>query len=79
MIGMTLEDEVTYLRAENGQLKEQVGLALEQLERALARIKQLEIELEQIKNAPPSFVKPNTPKSKDKDKIPSPYSLHEMI
>jgi transposase len=68
---MSLEEEVAYLRAENVQLKEQLRLALEQLAQALARIKQLEEELEQIKSTPasPSFAKPSTPKPKDnKDK-----------
>src|SRR5260221_912489 len=65
---MSLEEEVASLRAENSQLKEQLRLALEQLGQALARIKQLEGELEQAKSAPtssPSFVKPSTPKPKD--------------
>ncbi len=67
---MGLEDEVGRLRTENAQLWEQLRVALEQLAQALARIEQLERELKDIKNAKnalPSFVKPNTPKSKLKD------------
>lgn len=49
---MILEEEVVKLRAE--------------LAAALAKIKELEAELERVKSAPLSFVKPNTPKSKEK-------------
>ncbi len=60
--GMTVEEEVTHLRAENAQLKEQLRLALEQLAQALARITELEAKLEQVESGAPSFVKPSTPK-----------------
>lgn len=63
---MTAEEEVAHLRAENEQLKEQLRLALEQLAEALALIKHLERELEYVKSAPPTFVKPSTPKPNEK-------------
>src|SRR6266566_8771217 len=57
---MSVEEEVAHLRAENGQLKEQLRLALE-------RIAELEAKLEQVESGAPSspsssFVKPSTPK-----------------
>src|SRR5215216_3644810 len=64
---MSLEEEIAHLRVENAQLKEQLRFALEQLAEALARIKLLEEEVERVKSAPPSFVKPNTntPRTQD--------------
>jgi DNA-binding protein H-NS len=56
---MTLEEEVIALRAEVTSLKEQLA-------QALAVIAQLREELDKYRSEPPSFVKPNTPKPKDK-------------
>ena len=56
---MTLEEEVSALRAEVASLKQQLA-------EALAVIGQLRAELDKYKREPPSFVKPNAPKSKDK-------------
>ncbi len=61
-MGMTVEEEVAQLREENRQLREQ-------LEQALAVIAQLRAELDKYrenKSKPPSFVKPNSAKPKDK-------------
>jgi hypothetical protein len=58
---MTLEEEVTRLRAENAELRSLVAQLQEQLTAALARI----AELEQQRHDPPPFVKPNTPKRTD--------------
>jgi transposase len=55
---LTLE-EVVALQAEVATLKEQLA-------RALAVIAQLQAELDKYRNEPPSFIKPNTAKSKDK-------------
>lgn len=55
---MTLEEEVVRLRTENQDLKQQLALALEQLAAAQQRI----AELEQRRDEPPPFVKPNRPK-----------------
>ena len=55
---MTVEEEVIELRAEVASLKEQLA-------QALAMIAQLRTELDTYRSEPPSFVKPNTPKSKD--------------
>lgn len=61
---MTLEEEVVLLREENKQLGEL-------LEQALARIAKLETALENTQSEPPSFIKPNTLKTKSKaDKSP---------
>lgn len=54
-----LEREVAVLRAEVAALKEQVA-------QLLAVNAQLRAELDKYKSEPPSFVKPNTAKSKDK-------------
>jgi len=56
---MTIEEEVIGLRAEVASLKEQLA-------QALAVIAQLQVELDKYKSEPPSFVKANTPKPKDK-------------
>lgn len=56
---MTLEEEVSALRAEVASLKEQVR-------QLLTTNAQLRQELDRYKNEPPSFVKPNTPRPKDK-------------
>ncbi len=63
-MGMTkreqkLEEEVATLRSEVAGLKEQVR----QLVVANAQLRQ---ELDKFKQEPPFFVKPNTPKDKDK-------------
>lgn len=61
-MGMTVEEEVALLREENRHLREQ-------LEQALAMIAQLQSELDKYrenKSEPPSFIKPNSAKSKDK-------------
>ena len=55
---MSLEEEVSALRAEVASLKEQVR----QLLAANAELRQ---ELDKYRNAPSSFVKANTPKIKD--------------
>lgn len=55
---MTLEEEIA-LKAEVVSLKEQLA-------QALAVIAQLSAELDKYRNETPSFVKPNTSKSKDK-------------
>jgi len=57
---MSVEEEVIALRAEVASLKEQLA-------QALGVIAQLQAQLHKYKSEPPSFVKPNTPKSKDKD------------
>lgn len=57
---MILEEEVTTLRAEVASLKEQLA-------QALAMVAQLQAELDKYRHQPPSFIKPNTPKSKDTD------------
>src|SRR5437879_2057544 len=54
-----LEEEVVALRAEVAGLKEQVG----QLLAANAR---LQAQLDKYRSEPPSFIKPSTPKPKDK-------------
>jgi hypothetical protein len=54
------EEEVIALRAEVATLKEQLA-------QALAVIAQLRQELDTYRNDPPSFVKPNTPKPKDRN------------
>jgi predicted nucleic acid-binding Zn-ribbon protein len=69
-MGMTLEEEVAHLRAEDAQLKEQLSLALEQLAQALARIAELEVKLEQVASGAPTFVKPSTPKKEKSEKQP---------
>jgi transposase len=56
---MTGEEEVIALRAQVATLKEQLA-------QALAVIAQLRAELDKYRNQPPSFIKPNTAKSKDK-------------
>jgi transposase len=56
---MTAEEEVVALRAEVATLKEQLA-------QALAVIAQLRAELDKYRNQPPSFIKPNTAKPKDK-------------
>jgi transposase len=56
---LTLEEEVITLRAEVASLKEQLA-------QTLAVIAQLQAELDKHRSEPPSFVKPNTPKPKDK-------------
>jgi transposase len=56
---MTPEEEVIALRTEVANLKQQ-------LTQALAVIAQLRKELDKYKNEPPSFIKPTTPKPKDK-------------
>jgi len=56
---MTPEEEVIALRAEVANLKEQLA-------QALAVIAQLREELDKYRSEPPSFIKPNTPKAKDK-------------
>ncbi len=63
---MSLEEEIAHLAAENGQLKEQLGLALEQLAQTSARVTELEAKIEQLEQAgassgAPSFIKPSTP------------------
>lgn len=62
---MSLEEELLLLRDENGELRQlvaqlqrELGLALEQLTTAQARI----AELEQQRQEPPPFIKPNRPK-----------------
>jgi len=55
---MLLEDEVIRLRAENAELHRQNTLLQEQLAAALKRI----AELEQQRDQPPPFVKPNRPR-----------------
>lgn len=60
---MTLQEQVTLVRAENQLLKEHLA-------QALARIEVLEAELEQIKSAPPPFAKSATPKRDKADKPP---------
>jgi transposase len=57
---VTLEEEVIALRAEVASLKEQLA-------QALAVIAQLQVELDKHKSEPPSFIKPNSAKSKDRD------------
>lgn len=59
MTDRSLEEEVIALRAEVVSLKEQLA-------QALAVIAQLRAELDKYKSEPPSFVKPNTAKPKDK-------------
>lgn len=54
-----LEAEVAVLQAEVAALKEQVALLV-------AANAALQVELNKYKSQPPSFVKPNTPKPKDK-------------
>jgi transposase len=56
---MTAEEEIVALRAEVAMLKEQLA-------QALAVIAQLRAELDKYRNQPPSFIKPNTAKPKDK-------------
>lgn len=56
---MTLEEEVSTLRAEVASLKEQVR-------QLLAVNTELRQQLDKYHSEPPSFVKPNTPKPKDK-------------
>jgi len=51
-MGMTLEEEVVFLRAENAALRERIG----ELEQRIA-------DLEERGRRPPDFVKPNRPKS----------------
>jgi transposase len=58
---MTLDEEVTRLRAENAELQTQVAQLQEHLAAALARI----TELEQQRRDPPAFVKPNKPPHAD--------------
>jgi hypothetical protein len=58
---MTLADENTRLVAENTQLRSLVTQLQEQLTAAQARI----AELEQQRQAPPPFVKPNKPKTNE--------------
>lgn len=58
-VGMPIEEEVIALRAEVASLKEQV-------EQLLAANAQLRQELDKYRSEPPSFIKPNTPKPKDK-------------
>lgn len=56
---MTQEEEVARLQVENQDLKRQLAQALEQLAVAQQRI----AELEQQRDDPPAFVKPNRPKA----------------
>lgn len=56
---MTQEEEVIALRAEVTSLKEQLA-------QALAVNTQLQAELDKYRSAPPSFIKPNTSKPKEK-------------
>ncbi len=56
---MRAEEEVVGLRAEVATLKEQLA-------QALALIAQLQAELDKYRKEPASFIKPNTPKPKDK-------------
>lgn len=68
MGSMSLTEEIAELRAENGQLKEQLA-------QALAVIMELEAKIEQLEaavwgSAAPSFVKPSTPKKEKGDKQP---------
>jgi len=58
-MSMTLEEEVRALSAEVASLQEQVR-------QLLAANAQLRQELDKYKSEPPSFIKPNTPKPKDK-------------
>ena len=58
-MSMTLEEEVIALWAEVASLKEQLA-------QALAANAQLRQELDKYRNEPPSFIKANTPKPKDK-------------
>jgi transposase len=58
---MTLEAEVIALRAEVAGLKQELA-------QALAANIQLRAELDKYKSEPPSFIKPNTPNPKPKDK-----------
>src|ERR1700752_2959328 len=58
---MMLEEEVVQLRAENQELKQQLVQLLQQLTAAQQRI----AELEQPRDDPPPFVKPNRTKSAD--------------
>ncbi|MEO5951350.1 MAG: IS66 family transposase [Chloroflexia bacterium] len=59
MASMTAEEEVLVLRAEVAALKGQLA-------QALALIAQLRAEIEQLRSSPPTFVKPSTPKPKEK-------------
>jgi hypothetical protein len=56
---MTSEEEVIALRVE-------VVSPKAQLTQAVAVIAQLQAELDKYRNEPSAFVKPNTPKSKDR-------------
>lgn len=56
---MSVEEEVIVLRAEVASLKAQLA-------QALAVIAQLQAELDKYRSEPPSFIKPNAPKPKDK-------------
>jgi transposase len=56
-----LREEVSRLRAENQQLREQLA-------QALALIAKLQAELEHLRANPPPSIKPNTSKPTDKDK-----------
>src|SRR5438477_44536 len=61
MWGMTLEEEVIALRAEVASLKQQLA-------QSLAANARLQARLDTYQSEPPSFIKPNTPKSKAKAK-----------
>lgn len=63
-VGVTIDEELVLLRAENEELRRQLTQALAwnaELEQRIA-------ELEQRQGGPPSFVKPNRPKAKDPEK-----------